>query len=103
MEDNARLGALSISSSDSRATNITAGLNRSNLLGNLRDRPSKGFPDVRCGLKDWGVHIPSHGSEDRQELGRGLKRYVWGRIQLQLDVQVDEMINRSTEEFCSEY
>ena len=100
MEDNARLGALF--GSDSRATNITAGLNRSNLLGNLRDRPSKGFPDVRCGLKDWGVHIPSHGSEDRQELGRGLKRYVWGRIQLQLDV-VDEMISRSTEEFCSDY
>ena len=100
MEDNARLGALF--GSDSRATNITAGLNRSNLLGKLRDRPSKGFPDVRCGLKDWGVYIPSHGAEDRQELGRGLKRYVWGRIQLQLDV-VDEMISRSTEEFCSDY
>jgi hypothetical protein len=100
VEDNARLGALF--GSDSRATNITAGLNRSNLLGKLRDRPSKGFPDVRCGLKDWGVYIPSHGAEDRQELGRGLKRYVWGRIQLQLDV-VDEMISRSTEEFCSDY
>jgi hypothetical protein len=42
------------------------------------------------------VYIPSQGAEDRRELGED-QRYVWDRIQLQLDVPVDKMISRSPE------